>query len=562
MNGGSRETRRLYSSLTKLLKVVDTSNRLFFAGNLSRASDAMLDAMKLFRKLSDEKSIGVACNNLGNIQVARLLESSPTPEMTRQPSNPLTWQSAIALYDEAVDIARLAADAVESDDHRIEFLGILASRLFNRGVSLLLLDKEISIPTDARNQGLNDLQTVRNLCTRMTELVVLRDSLKETSLWTFESMLQRLHGLSALTECDGVQDIWNGNVVANEAFDMLRLLWSEQHVPLFEDIDRHGRYQQVEAALVAYEGSQGCSSAAIRRSIRMFAEDEYLLDIAFAETASILVAALSSTNISDQTRGWLSVEARSHFLSDIAAMAEACTPVSIAFGKNLVMAISITAARHGEPVREIICSKSLEWYNESCGKMDYFGVLNSRGETRTLLAKEGDLETGARNQKSIAEAVRVACESPPTIKAVESHHSVLLKSLRMISDTRGATCRESFVVLVTDGDSWTTEDYLAVRAEIETRRTRKESSFHTHLLVIGIDIRSGRTKGECGALCGCFSTRSMFLESPSSYALSSAFDKAVTVWHQSERDERIGSRGGRRSAVVSRCSKWMAMEHF
>jgi hypothetical protein len=74
MHGGSRETRRLYSSFAKLFKVVNGANTFFFAGNLERASGIIADALELFKKLSDEKAVAVASNNMGNILGAIFLK--------------------------------------------------------------------------------------------------------------------------------------------------------------------------------------------------------------------------------------------------------------------------------------------------------------------------------------------------------------------------------------------------------------------------------------------------------------------------------------------------------
>jgi hypothetical protein len=431
-------------------------------------------------------------------------------------------------------------DQASADDSRTDYQNVLASRLFSRAILVLSLDQTVEIPTGERNKGLTDLQSVRRLDDFMAEHGLIVSSSGEL----FERLIRRIHGLAAVAKYGEVREIWDGRDVVKDACNLLSSLWEHPAAPLFDSVTRRGRCQQLEAALVALDRSHGCTSLAIQRSIRMFVEDDFLLETAFEETASVLVAA---TSRAEDFGGLSRAEAVFAFHSDIVSMAAKCKNIHLEIGKNVVVVIELNPERrHSQAVLETICSKSQELFDNVCDRGDYFGVLSSNQETRALLRKEAD-----RGEECVSSAARLVSESGPnTVKSEDPSQSTLRKSLQMTSDARFVH-RESFLVLVTDGDCWTTEEYLAVRSQIDRRNPSEHGKVHLH--VIGIDINNSRMRGECDSLCACTSANSSFVDVRSESALSAAFDRIASVWGRHVSSRRSKSRG-------RQCMKWMAME--
>ena len=117
LTGGSREVHQVYASFAKLNKTVYMSNWAFFAGDLSLAYRIARDALRLFRKIGDEKAIAIACNNMGNTLLAWMVEC-------REPGTSLELEgdeyfycteAAINYYNEAIELGTKDFDAAVGD---------------------------------------------------------------------------------------------------------------------------------------------------------------------------------------------------------------------------------------------------------------------------------------------------------------------------------------------------------------------------------------------------------------------------------------------------------------
>ena len=101
MKGGSSEVVQVYHLFSKLYKIVRGSNVAFFSGNLAWAYNFINEALKLFRKVGDEKAIGIACSNLGNTLHAIRHDEVILNETKKLPYMEGMSEMALDRYDEA-----------------------------------------------------------------------------------------------------------------------------------------------------------------------------------------------------------------------------------------------------------------------------------------------------------------------------------------------------------------------------------------------------------------------------------------------------------------------------
>ena len=67
---GPKEIKKVSDTVVVLYKIVRAANEFFFAGELEMAYQVLVDALRLFKKLRNQKAVAVASNNLGNTLLA------------------------------------------------------------------------------------------------------------------------------------------------------------------------------------------------------------------------------------------------------------------------------------------------------------------------------------------------------------------------------------------------------------------------------------------------------------------------------------------------------------
>jgi len=158
LNGGSREVQRVYNTFSKLYRVVRVSNAACFSRNLKWAFHFVSDALELFRKVSDRKAVGIACNNVGNTLFAMSQDS------LAERDDDWTIAEALVHYDEAVQIAEEDfQNVLYPCEEKVDYALQLSDRLFNRGMFLLNVDGAKFAPEDSRAKGYEDISRARRL---------------------------------------------------------------------------------------------------------------------------------------------------------------------------------------------------------------------------------------------------------------------------------------------------------------------------------------------------------------------------------------------------------------
>ncbi|KAL7569171.1 hypothetical protein ACA910_016997 [Epithemia clementina (nom. ined.)] len=490
LRGGSREVHQVYNSFSKLYKIVRIANAAFFSGNLFWANQIINDAIQLFRKINDRKAIGIACNNLGNITLARILElgnqsgSSPDRGFV---------ECAALHFDEAVEISQSEFEKADSFAVKAAYARELADRLFNRGLFLLFIDGESKAPENARTRGLADIAKARDLDYDVKEYYIENKLLLHFSDECFSRMLRRIHGLCAHYADEEVVRIWDPTTLVDEADELLFAAWHEREAPLFCEISRVGRLQQLEAAAIRLEGCKGNHTEAARIGMRMFTEDEYLLEAPFSLAASALLKFAQSDD------GCWSSKTLTSVHSALRKMSRTCRSPTLVLRKCVVFALELNERLESDDLFPLINSKCMDLFENHCCDEDFIGVVayTVKGD-QTL-----ELSSKAHNKEQQSAVLDLATRSTS-----ERVCSALPFAMQVVLDSSVSQEMDSYILLFTDGYSWDSGPYTSIKWQIA--RMNRENESNVHLIILGVDVEPEHVE-ECKAMCSV-SKGSFFVE--------------------------------------------------
>mmetsp|Transcript_5640 Transcript_5640/g.11678 ORF Transcript_5640/g.11678 Transcript_5640/m.11678 type:complete len:1810 (-) Transcript_5640:117-5546(-) len=469
LQGGSREVHQVYNSFSKLYKVIRISNNAFFSGNLVWAHHIVNDAMQLFRKIDDRKAIGIACNNLGNIMFARILEVGSHSESQLDSS---FGPFALRHYDEAVDICQEEFDNAQTTDIKAGLAQELADRLFNRGLCRLFMAGESGAPQDMRQLGLEDISRARDLDYDVKEFLLENKLLLEFSDVYYARTLRRLHGLCTYFSDEEMRNIWDATSLLSEADELLFAAWHEKSAPLFNEVSRVGRLQQLEGAAIRLEGCKGNHAEAARVGMRMFTEDEYLLEAPFSLAAQAL---LHFAKVNDQVH-W-APKTIATVRSDLSKMTKACRSPTLDLGKCIVFAFELNERWEGETIFPSINAQCLNLFDKYCSQEDHVGVVayTVDGDHTMELSPKLEAELHQRSVLNLA-----------TKSTSERIASALPYAMQLVLDSYACQEMDTYILLFTDGYSWDPEPYMLIRSQIS--RMNRENETNVHLIILGLDV--------------------------------------------------------------------------
>ena len=225
----------------------------------------------LFRKINDIKAI--ACNNAANILLAMIQE--PHDESDEQDMISIS----LACYDEAMEPAQedFHKWTIPSDE-KASYASQLADRLFNRGLFLLLISRSRFSPPDARERGCSDIAKTRALDYDVKDFWLDHRAMRKNSVEYFDRLIRRIKGLSDLKCACDIEQVWDIEELIDDADNFLFAAWNETSAPLFREINRVGRLQQLESAAILFLMRTGNEVGAARLAIQMLNEDEFILE--------------------------------------------------------------------------------------------------------------------------------------------------------------------------------------------------------------------------------------------------------------------------------------------
>jgi HAMP domain-containing protein len=494
LRGGSKETRQVYNSFAKLYKIVQISNTAFFSGNLSWACHFLNDAIRLFRKVDDKKAIGVACNNLANVCYAQIHAHHNCDAGLNTSEDFGVVRAGLEHYDEAIAISEIEFEQATCLVTKAGFAYELADRLFNRGMFLLALQGDPDCPDDGRVRALADVSRARDLDIDTREFLLAHKLLLEHSEAVFGRIIRRIHGLISFHRDEELGELWALQELIEDADQLLLAAWNEPVAPLFQSVSRTGRLQQLEAAAIRLELSRDNDWEAARLAMRMFAEDEYLMEGSFQVAANAL---LRYSRATDGAMPFTRTTFQST-RSDFRKMLKTCKNGSVDIGKCLIFALEINKRWEDDPIMDRINANCLRLYDECCNPEDSMGLVASttRGSYSLNLSTKSENEGLQRSTLDIATSGTSGMGSPSLPFAVQ-----------MVVDASASQENDSYVLLVADGCS--SESYLSIKRQIE--RLKRERQTTIHFIILGLDAENEAVLRECQTMCTGLSKASFYM---------------------------------------------------
>mmetsp|Transcript_13843 Transcript_13843/g.24804 ORF Transcript_13843/g.24804 Transcript_13843/m.24804 type:complete len:565 (+) Transcript_13843:1101-2795(+) len=498
LEGGCKEVHGVYNTFSKLNKIVKVSNTSFFSGDLEMAHHFVSDALTLFRKIDDQKAIGVACNNLANTLFALRFEENNTVHCCESDVACMITET-LSLYNEAVAIAQHQFENIVDENLRVDYATQLGDRLFNRGLFLLFVDGYDCAPQDSRQRGYHDVAMARDLHYDVKDYMLSHRQIFSNSSLYFSRLLRRINCLAAFYDDIGLQEIWDAEVLIDEADSLAAAAWDAHakggNCPLFRDVSQTGRRQQLEgsAILLAFRSEDYLQAAKL--GIRMLVEDSFILESAFARSAEALLQIMKDDDID------FSKKTISSTRDGLRSMLKSCRKVSLDIGKNAVFAFEMSPKWANSAILEELNTRCLDLYDNSFAADDQIGVVanNVKDAMVVELGMKGENEG---RQKTF---IDVATSSSTS----DSSQACFPVSLQMLIDSPSSLQSDSFVILFTDGSFQDTIDFSSLKSQVE--RLNLERNNQIHVLVIGFEINNERTRSLLEKL-GNVSKSSFFLE--------------------------------------------------
>jgi len=409
------------------------------------------EALKLYRKIGDEKAIGIACNNLANtfhaignvahVGESNRLDGSLPQDCCERSPGVCSVRMAMSLYDEAISVAQFQLGLAASDEEKADFTQQLADRLFNRALFFLLVVNEKCAPPTARATALSDIEKVRRMDTDVKDFWIDRKILLKRSSDYFYRLLRRCSGLLEHYSDEELRQIWNPNELVEDADRFLFAAWDKPSAPLFEQMTKIGRLQQLECVAMQLDICRGRQILAARLAMRMFAEDEYLLEGSFAVSASVLLKLIRDDE--DWPGGWTSKTKAVR--ADLRKMLRTCKATRLDIGKGLVFAIELTDTWRDHQLLEVINSRCLELYDDCCLKDDCMGLVayTTQGDLNVPICVKAENEGRQRTSLDLATSTTSEQASP-----------AFLYALQMLIDSHTSPENDTFVILLSDGKSF------------------------------------------------------------------------------------------------------------
>lgn len=477
---------QVYNTFSKLYKVVRVSNVAFFSGNLSWAYHFICDALKLFRKVGDNKAVGVACNNLGNTLHAMVRESRDE-KCFNLSSGSCAVATALSHYDEAVTIAEREFEEESEAEAKAEFAHQLSDRTFNRGLFLLSLQHHACMESDdCKTLGLEDIIRSRELDYDVRDFWLERKLLLKKSEACFSRLLRRIHGLVDFYDDSDVREVWDVHSLVEEADQLLSAAWQEPRAPLFEKVTRIGRLQQLEAEAIRLDLAMDRNVEAARLAMRMFSEDENILEWSFVCAAKAMLRLMREDKSS---KSWSS-RTVSSVRTDLRRMLSSCKHATLDMEKCLVFAFEINEKWEGDPLLDQINASCLWLFDRHCSWDDYVGVVayTTKGDLNVKLDVKSENEGRQRAALDIATTStnERACPSLPY-------------AMQMLVDCAATSENDSYIVLVADGESWDRASYDTARTTID--RFNRERNTKIHVFVLGLELEDHEIVEHCRLLC-------------------------------------------------------------
>ena len=497
LTGGSREVNRVYNSFAKLYKAVRVSNQAFFSGNLNSAYHMMQDALELFRKINDEKAIAIAHNNIGNVLLANHVNDFKNGPNCTMVDGSCRVASALEHFSRSIEMGTTEFEAGHADDVMTELAQQLADRLFNRGLLYLLSIGDPCCPQNCVELGITDLVRARDLDKRVIEYWMLhRLALKKSDIY-FDRILRRIHGLTLVRNVhQDIWQIWDVNELVDEADRLLSAAWTEESAPVFVNLTRMGRKQQLEGAVIVMMLASHRDDEAARIGFRMLAEDEFMVESSFVCATDAVLRFLYQAEHDSLVKRRTVAEAK----KDLRKMLKGCKRPLPDVKKSVVLCFEIGEMLKDNPILRKINRHCLSLYG-FCEESDFIGLVGAASDeaggrlTAELGRKKDEMATQRqiinRASKSTGGATLEPC---------------LPLAIQMMSKSSAPAEGSSYILFVTDDTSSSLdEESVNTLLRLNEKRTTK-----IHVIVISLEELAAEEQSSYQELFCMVSPRSAF----------------------------------------------------
>ena len=506
LKGGSAESDQVYRAFVQLYKLFQISISTFFSGDIARSQILMMKSLHIFRRMGDEKAIGVICNNLGNLYYAYKRQSSFSPDCGYDyVSSGITPDRALGFLDRSVSIAEKHFEECADPVEKAEFAQQLADRLFNRGIFCLRRAAEDG-HSHWNEQGCRDIARSKNLDYDAQNFWIERRELYTRSADHFEHLLQRISGLTEFLHVENLSAVWDVQELIDDAERLLHVSKANEKGPLFDSISLIGRRQQLEAAVIRLYLAEENILEGGNLALRMLSEDEFILEDAFV-TASEAFLALVGTEEDCS----LPVRTMTSMRRDIASMSKSCKAYSIRMPKKVTFAVDVRegfSGRNPEMSRKIR-DFLMELYLNHCNIYDYIGFV---GRSHDLIVQPRPCSVKKEIEANHIFVENIGLGETFPVEDADKNESLTELAFQALLESASTpetlTNDDSFLVLVTDGGSWNRKTFKQYLWRISSMNAEQTSKLHVIVLGISVD---GDMKEDCQKL-QALSAKSMYAD--------------------------------------------------
>ena len=282
IRGGSREVSKVNLTFERLYMAVRFANSAFFSGDLVKAYERLSDALELFTKLNNPKAISVANNNLGNTMLTmyRSLTTTGAPNICGMTKERVI-EKGTQHFNSCIDAGEHAIERINQEEgwstNYLIFMQQLSNRYFNRAMFLLTVEKDHPSPTEAKQQGLMDLSTARDMDREVVDNGD-QQGFKGDRDVHFDLLISRIKGILQLIHI-GHPDEWGVDELIDDARKELVEALKDPNDMMFRTMEPAGQMQRLDAVLIEYYqiSDKKDQMKAAEVAIRMLFEDDYVI---------------------------------------------------------------------------------------------------------------------------------------------------------------------------------------------------------------------------------------------------------------------------------------------
>lgn len=515
LEGGSREVTQAYTAFSKLYKIVRMANSSFFSGELKWAHHIASDALNLFRKIGDQKAVAIACNNIGNTLVALSVEDREKAAFF-QIDGQSQLKTALANFDEAIRIGTEEFEKAENDTEKADFAQQVADRHFNRAMCLLYFLDDPDSPENAKDKAFHDLLRSRDYDSGVQELLLHEKLMFKFSDVIFERLLRRIHGLSSLFSLDQtVWQVWDVNDLVEQADLMLQAAWEQENAPLFGDVGRVGRLQQLEGAVVGLEMASGKLEEASQLAMRMLVEDEYIIVSSFVIAADALLKLMREPNLT-----W-SREAKLRTSLEFRRMRKEGKNAAIDIERCFLFCLELSSNLAETDELQQLNAELLDFYDEQCSGKDTVGIISVGNSI------EGNVILKPRKKVKNEEEQRDALDLATREGAKGSSKPALPTAVNLMVSPSTSRTSDVFLIYITDGSATDANSFAKMQKQISKTSSKRTASMN--LIIIALGVEDEAFKENCKNLCLATRSRhSSYLE-PGEEQIGDVFDRVSSL---------------------------------